>query len=355
MYTDTNTLALGRRICEVGYTGISQFMASQEIHAYKKDTEDATYFVFMYKVEYVKLYSKKDLRDIERACLMEYETQPKNPHFLHVVIDDNYNPNTYEYMSRNVVLVSNNEIRNTIRMTKIEKAYTDVVDAIRLYQTLERKEREYRKYAKETMIDENHFPWFTLVIVAMMVVCLPFGCMNREGWAMTEHALADWEWYRLISYMFAHSGFMHLIESAVVVGIVMRKLEKNMGAKYIAYIYFIGGIMAGMGSAQFHREISLVGAGGAIFAILGAYIAWGIRKRNKTKGYIIFTAVELVMGVLSPGVDSICNVVGLMAGVVTCITIMSIDDIKIKKKYNAARLFLAQHGVETADLYIMMR
>ena len=78
----------------------------------------------------------------------------------------------------------------------------------------------------------------------------------------------------LISSMFLHGGWMHLIGNMLYLWIFGNNIEDVMGhAKFVVF-YLICGVLAALGHALIDPEstIPMVGASGAISGILGAYL-----------------------------------------------------------------------------------
>ncbi|HQU28544.1 MAG: rhomboid family intramembrane serine protease [Nitrospirales bacterium] len=78
----------------------------------------------------------------------------------------------------------------------------------------------------------------------------------------------------LISSMFLHGGWMHLISNMLYLWIFGNNIEDVMGhAKFIVF-YLLCGVLAALSHAVIdpHSNVPMVGASGAISGILGAYL-----------------------------------------------------------------------------------
>ena len=85
----------------------------------------------------------------------------------------------------------------------------------------------------------------------------------------------------LITSMFLHGGWMHLIGNMLYLWIFGNNIEDVMGhAKYVAF-YFICGVLAALSHALTDpsSSIPMVGASGAISGVLGAYVLLFPRAR----------------------------------------------------------------------------
>jgi len=76
--------------------------------------------------------------------------------------------------------------------------------------------------------------------------------------------------YTIITSMFLHGGFDHILFNMYVLFIFGTLLEQRIGQKRFLIIYFLSGILAGIGS-QFLYDAAL-GASGAIMGMMGVVI-----------------------------------------------------------------------------------
>jgi len=81
-------------------------------------------------------------------------------------------------------------------------------------------------------------------------------------------------WFTLLSSMFLHGGWMHLIGNMLYLWIFGDNVEDQWGHVKFLVIYLICGVVASAAHIIFNQHSSLpsLGASGAISGILGAYI-----------------------------------------------------------------------------------
>jgi membrane associated rhomboid family serine protease len=94
---------------------------------------------------------------------------------------------------------------------------------------------------------------------------------------------ANGEWWRLVTAMFVHTGFWHLVANMaglVPLGVL---LERLVGHFALAAVYLTAGVLAGVVSLfAFPLDVS-AGASGAVFGLVGlliAAVAWGLLQRS---------------------------------------------------------------------------
>ena len=199
---------------------------------------------------------------------------------------------------------------------------------------------------KRTMDDPWHAtgnvkvfrPWFTyLLIITNVIICIVMELVissDVQGewieWGASNAVLVleDHEFYRLITSMFIHFGFDHLIGNMIVLFATGEMLEMYLGRFRFLILYFLGGILAGLGSCYYYSKFEpsslSAGASGAIMALLGAFAYMMIAHRDRFGGdakvrivlFIIYILYSTVGRFSEEGVDNAAHVSGLFAGVV---------------------------------------
>jgi membrane associated rhomboid family serine protease len=101
----------------------------------------------------------------------------------------------------------------------------------------------------------------------------------------------------LVTSMFLHGGWMHIIGNMLFLWAFGKSLEDAMGhTKFLAF-YFIVGIVAGIVHMVFNFDsrIPTVGASGAIAGVMGAYLIRFPRAEIRTLIFVIFfiTTVDI--------------------------------------------------------------
>jgi len=92
------------------------------------------------------------------------------------------------------------------------------------------------------------------------------------GPLVPQLVFAHGEVWRLVTYMFLHAGPAHLLFNLITLWFCGLYLEERLGPRRFTLLFFVGGVGAALLSAFMWRS-SIVGASGAIFALLAA-TAW---------------------------------------------------------------------------------
>lgn len=142
------------------------------------------------------------------------------------------------------------------------------------------------------------------------------------SWYMIKE---EGEYYRLLTSMFLHSDFEHLVNNMLVLFFVGDNLERAAGRIRYLIIYFGSGIIAGISSISYNmikdRWVFSIGASGAIFGIVGAmaYILLVNKGRLEdisSRQIIMFTVFSLYGGIANANIDNVAHIGGFIGGII---------------------------------------
>jgi membrane associated rhomboid family serine protease len=146
--------------------------------------------------------------------------------------------------------------------------------------------------------------------------------LARMG-AMVPGLVAQGEYWRLVTAMFLHIGIPHLLLNSLGLYIFGNLIEQVLGTVRFLAIYLVSGFVASVTSFAFGSPVALAaGASGAIFGLLGAWLAYNLRRRSLSlaraniQGALVLIAINVVFGLSVPGIDNLAHIGGLAAGVV---------------------------------------
>ncbi len=111
---------------------------------------------------------------------------------------------------------------------------------------------------------------------------------------MTQGHIALATFAPLISHMFVHGGWLHVIGNMVYLWIFGDNVEERLGSVPYFIFYLLCGIVAAIGQGLVQPE-PMVGASGAIAGVLGAYVVMFPAARVSTLVFlgIFITIVQL--------------------------------------------------------------
>jgi membrane associated rhomboid family serine protease len=138
------------------------------------------------------------------------------------------------------------------------------------------------------------------------------------NWGLFGPAVADGEWYRIITSGFLHVSVLHLLMNMAALYILGASLERALGRLQFGVVYGVSLIAGSMGALILSPHDLTVGASGAIFGLLGALIvaqrAAGINIWQSGIGGLLLINLLFTFGV--GGISIGGHLGGLVAGLV---------------------------------------
>jgi membrane associated rhomboid family serine protease len=170
-----------------------------------------------------------------------------------------------------------------------------------------------------------NFPVMTLLLIVVNLLVffleLAGGDDFVSRWALVPaHITAGMDWITLLTAVFLHAGWEHILGNMVFLWAFGPEVEDAMGpVRYLAF-YLLGGVVANLAQialAPTSTDLTL-GASGAIAAVMGAFIITYPQDRIKTLLILgIFVRVTLIPAALLIGFWFLLQVfsqVGAVAG-----------------------------------------
>jgi membrane associated rhomboid family serine protease len=133
--------------------------------------------------------------------------------------------------------------------------------------------------------------------------------------------LAGGEWWRLLTSIFLHAGLIHLALNAYALWIFGTIMERELGRLSTLGVFLATGIFAGATSYAFAPGfIVAVGASGAVFGLVGAFITYNYLRRHhvmaqaRLRAAVGMLVLNLVIGLTIPAIDWRAHLGGVVAG-----------------------------------------
>ena len=152
--------------------------------------------------------------------------------------------------------------------------------------------------------------------------------MLEHGALYVPHMMKNEEYYRLVSSMFLHFDFDHLINNMVLLGVIGWTLEKEIGKVRYLIIYFFSGIAGNILSTAgdiLTQEFAVsAGASGAVYGIIGALLYVAFRNKGHIgdisgRGLLCMIGLSLYYGFTGSGVNNLAHIGGLIAGFILAV------------------------------------
>jgi membrane associated rhomboid family serine protease len=204
---------------------------------------------------------------------------------------------------------------------------------------------------------------FTLIGINVGVYLLELlmgGQLNGTGNRIYENgvlfgpAVANGDWWRLITAAFLHYGILHLGMNMLVLWFIGPALEQYFGHWRYLLVYVASGLAGSAGvlflAAHFpSQDAPTVGASGAIFGIMGAAVVLEARRiwvfGGQAMGLVV---INLAITFLIPGISKGGHLGGLIGGALCALAFSS-----LRRSPVLATLSMAAVGVLSVALAVL--
>lgn len=131
--------------------------------------------------------------------------------------------------------------------------------------------------------------------------------------------IAEGEWWRFVTPVFLHGGFMHLLFNMFSLFLFGPELERLTGKMRFITIYMLSGFFASVATFFIQPlDYQHVGASGAIFGVFGAFgalVYYGGRALPQLKQIILpIIVISIVMTFLAPNINVTAHIAGMITG-----------------------------------------
>jgi membrane associated rhomboid family serine protease len=148
--------------------------------------------------------------------------------------------------------------------------------------------------------------------------------MIRLGTDYTPLTMAG-QWWRLLTSIFLHFGLFHIALNMWALYVNGRVAERIFGSVRYLVIYLVAGLSGSVLSLLWHPIVNGAGASGAIFGVLGAMLAFFLKREGGVPTSVIkaqltsvsiFVAYSLMNAARYRGIDNAAHLGGLIGGFV---------------------------------------
>jgi membrane associated rhomboid family serine protease len=148
------------------------------------------------------------------------------------------------------------------------------------------------------------------------------GINNPNGslflkWALFGPAVANGDWWRLITAAFLHLGIVHIAFNMFALWVIGRAVEGYLGSARYVLLYLVSGLAGSAGALLLSPNAVTVGASGAIFGVLGAMLIIEWQLTGKLGGQAAsLIALNLVLNFAINGTGGNISIGGHLGGLV---------------------------------------
>lgn len=151
----------------------------------------------------------------------------------------------------------------------------------------------------DDQVKGGHFPLFSYGFIVLNVVIFLFqtslspaqlNAFIFDYGSIPAETVRGQDLFTLITSMFLHGGWMHLIGNMLFLWVFADNIEATIGNGRFLFFYLFGGLAAHAAHIYFNYDsgIPTVGASGAISAVMGAYLVMFPSSRIKML-FLVFT------------------------------------------------------------------
>ncbi|MGA4513592.1 rhomboid family intramembrane serine protease [Staphylococcus caledonicus] len=204
-----------------------------------------------------------------------------------------------------------------------------------LTRTIVRKDNKTSFYYKKRVLTRNFidkymmtFTPMTYLLIAVNVIVWLIMILYLNHFSdiklldvggLVHFNVVHGEWYRLITSMFLHFNFEHILMNMLSLYIFGKIVESIIGPLKMLGVYLISGLLGNFISLSFNLHTISVGASGAIFGLIGAIFAMMFVSKNfnrKVLGQVLIALLVLiVLSLFMSNVNIMAHLGGFVGGV----------------------------------------
>lgn len=149
----------------------------------------------------------------------------------------------------------------------------------------------------DTQVKGGSFPYFSYGFIALNILIFLAQVSSAnyliDYAAVPTSILNGEDYHTLLTSMFMHGGWMHLIGNMLFLWVFADNIEATVGNFNFLGFYLLGGLAASAAHIFFNMQSSIpsLGASGAISAVLGAYLVMFPKSKIKTLVFYFFVSV----------------------------------------------------------------
>jgi len=139
---------------------------------------------------------------------------------------------------------------------------------------------------------------------------------SASNWGMWPIGIAaNGDYWSLFTSAFLHGSILHIAFNMYVLFVMGPTLERVLGHARFFVLYLLAALGGAVASYAFSEMNTVsVGASGAIFGLMGAFIVAGRRLRYDITQVLVLLAINLGFGFIQPNVDWRAHLGGLVVG-----------------------------------------
>jgi membrane associated rhomboid family serine protease len=164
------------------------------------------------------------------------------------------------------------------------------------------------------------------VVIYLITVVQGHGGLNNPGgtpprglylqWLLFGPFVTHGGWYRLVTSMFLHGFLIHILGNMIALYFIGTLIEQYLGPVRYVGLYFVSGLAGSAGALLQAPLAPTVGASGAIFGILGAWLIIEWQATGRFAGQAMtWIVINLIISFSFTGISWGGHLGGLAGGI----------------------------------------
>ena len=252
---------------------------------------------------------------------------------LNLLLDTGDNVKVFD--TKNIETIKVNKINDFKTNRVVETFFPKVKDAVlnkkadpieffKLTEDMNQKTIRNEKKLQKIFSPKKPIITYALIVINVMIylLTLTYGPDKFQLYFSNNYSFVrDGQIYRLLTSMFLHVDFFHILFNMYALFILGPQVEKYYGKLRFILIYLISGLLGSVFSCVFGGESTIsYGASGAIFGLFGSILYFTYYYRATLQGLLRSSLMptllfNLLIGFMIPGIDVWCHIGGLIGGV----------------------------------------
>lgn len=169
-------------------------------------------------------------------------------------------------------------------------------------------------------------------------------------------AIVGGEYWRLLTPIFIHIGFTHLLVNSITLYYLGTQMEIIYGSFRFALIYLLSGLMGNLMSFAFSDSVS-AGASTSLFGLFAAAIVLGrmypqnYAIQQMARNFTVLIVLNFAVGFFSSSVDNFGHLGGVIGGILAA---LFVSDPNVLKSQNKKRILSFALFVVSALLFAVI-
>jgi len=149
--------------------------------------------------------------------------------------------------------------------------------------------------------------------------------LHRIGALEPDAVVAQGEYWRLVTALFLHGGFLHLGFNLFALYVLGPSLERSLGTMRFAACYLISGLASSAGVVVLTmigvvQAAQVIGASGCIMGVVGAWAGLLLRHhhapfaKQRLANIALIVIIQIAFDLSTPQVSMAAHMCGLVAG-----------------------------------------